>query len=186
MVRRAAVPLVSALALPITLLAAFASVPSSALDFAPAASHTRSEAATAEVQVEWVLRTRDLITCQTAAPDLRRIQHQYSGQVRVVAYAVASDTALVHSFLRRERLVHVDVRPITERVFQRDFAHRLGSPEQTPTLIVLHRGGQVAFDGRARVVPGGRGVNDFSAHVATLLNPAGLASNHHSTLMGGR
>lgn len=178
MVRRA-VPLIGALALSTALLGAFTSASGTA-------SARVAEAASVEVQVEWVLRLGDLIACQTAAPDLRRIQHQYSGRVRVVAYPVASDTALVRSFLRRERLVHVDLQPLTEREFQRDFAHRLGQRARTPSLIVHHRGEQVAFDGWARVVPGGRGVNDFSAHVATLLNPAGVASIHRSTFTGGQ
>lgn len=93
-----------------------------------------------EVHIQWVLRSRDLATCVTAAPNLRRALFDHGSRVRIVAFAVEADTAVVRSYLRRERLFRIEVRRITEREFQREFAHRAPEPVATPMLIMVPPG----------------------------------------------
>src|SRR5688500_2548008 len=108
MVRRKVVPLIAgvALALPVTLLSAIRPAPTLAYAV-PGSPVAATRASTPEILVEWVIRIDDLVACRTAAPDMRRMQHQYPSRVRFVAYAVGTDAELVRSFLRRERLGHV-------------------------------------------------------------------------------
>jgi hypothetical protein len=184
MVRRKAIPLIAGAALlfPAALSAAPWAMPEGQPVLEAAATPS-----TPEVLVEWIIRIDDLVACRTAAPDLRRMRHEYQARLRLVTYAVETDPALVRSFLRRELLGRAEVQPMTERQFQVAFGRELGSRARTPALLVSTGGGtRVVFDAGVRSAPGRRGVDDFSAHVETLMNPA-LAGNHRSpSASGGR
>jgi len=181
MVRRKLVSLIggAAFALPVALLGGFRAAP---IEAAGAPIHAAEPAPTADVLVEWVVRTRDLMACQTATPDLRRLQHEHSSRINLVVYAVDSDTALVRSFLRRERLARLELHPITERELQARFAQRLGQPVQTPSLVVGTGGAQFAFAANVR---GAGGVADFMTYLGSVLTPTRLAGDHRSPSMSG-
>ena len=177
MVRRTFIPLIAgaALVLPVTLLGAFRAAPARAfpVEFVDTVGENGAPTGTEEVLVEWVIRSEDLVACETATPELRRTQFQYRGRIRMIAYAVDADTALVRSFLRRERLALIDLQRITERDFQRNFAHRLGPPARTPSLLVMAHGTNFgAFDAAVRTAGGRRGVSDFGAQLDAILSPA--------------
>jgi hypothetical protein len=177
MVRRALIPLIAGavLMLPIALFGAFraAPAPTVAVEYGEPERGNGPRPGDEEVLVEWVIRFRDLVACETATPELRRTQHQYRGRIRMVAYAVDADTSLVRSFLRRERLSSVELVRITEGEFRRDFAQRLGPSGRTPTLLVMAHGRSVgAYDAAVRTDAGRRGVSDFGARLAALLAPA--------------
>jgi hypothetical protein len=189
MVRRKLIPVIvaGALVLPVTLLGGFRAAPPPA-HAAPQSASLDGVAPTgeAEVLVQWIIRTEDLLACRTVTPDLRRMQHQHGDRLRVVAYPVASDTALVRSFLRRERLGRVEVQPITMREFQREFAHRLEQPARLPSLIVLTRGSQVAsFDAGLRAAPSRRGVNEFASYLGDILDGISVANNGNVQIAAG-
>lgn len=179
MVHRKIIPLIagSALLLP-ALLGGFRTAPGRPT----VAQASGVEAAAPEpndaemVLVEWVIRTGDLVACETATPELRRVRHQYGDRVRLVAYAVDTDLGLVQSFLRRERLARVDVQPRTERAFQADHARRFGAAATAPTLLVVSRGGEAqAFDASVRTARGRRGMADFAAYLDGILTRGTLA-----------
>lgn len=182
MVRRALVPLIAgaALVLPVALPGGLRSGPPAA--HAVTAGTAAATASTAEVLVQWVIRTEDLLACRSVTPELRRMQHQHAGRVRVVAYPVSSDTALVRSFLRRERLGLLEVQSISEREFRREFAHHLDRPAQLPALIVRSPGARVAaFDAGVRAAREGRGVSGFAAHLRDLLDDSSPRLNDDNT-----
>jgi hypothetical protein len=186
MVRRKLVSLIggAAFALPVALLGGFRAAPLEALGTPTV--RVAEQALTGDVRVEWVVRTRDLLACQTATPDLRRLQHDHSARMELIVYAVDSDTALVRSFLRRERLARLQLNSITERQFQHRFAQRLGQPAQTPSLFVRAGDAQLAFAAGMRGEPGARGVADFMSYLGTLLTPTRLAGDHRSpSMLGG-
>jgi hypothetical protein len=56
------------------------------------------------VVVGWSFSSRDLLSCQTAAPLLRRIKHTHKDGVRIVAVTDTGDEALLHTFFRSERI----------------------------------------------------------------------------------
>jgi hypothetical protein len=167
--------LAGAAALLVLALAGFRAVPlASALPPAEPAANPPPE-----VLVQWMIRTSDMIACQAVTPELRRISHRYGGRVRIVIYPIGSDTTLVRSYLRRERLDRVVLQRITEREFRRDFTDKLPAHASTPAMIVSHRGTEAqAFEVSANTTPGQRGVVDFSTHIAAILQPGGLAANH--------
>lgn len=185
MVRRKVVSLIggAAFALPVALLGGFRAAPAEALG--TPTIQVSAPAFTADVRVEWVVRTRDLLACQTATPDLRRLQREHSSRMELVVYAVDSDTALVRSFLRRERLARLQLNSITERQFQHHFAQRLGQPAQTPSLLVRAGDAQLAFAAGVRGEQGARGVADFMSYLGSVLTPSRLAGDHRSPLMHG-
>jgi len=170
MVTRAFLPVTAgaALVLPLVLLGGFRPAPAEALS---GASFGARDKEAAEVVVEWVIRSYDLVACQTVTPDLRRARHQHGDRLRIVTYAVETDTALVRSFLRRERLARVETVAISESVFQRDFAHRFPQPLRTPSLIVVSRTGRTeAFDAGVRLASGRRAVEEFRSYISGLLD----------------
>jgi hypothetical protein len=183
MVRRKIIPLIagSALVLPTLLLGAFRAAPAGSP--VPGGSEVRAAAprtdGTERVLVEWVIRSADLVACETVTPELRRKQHQYQGQVRFVAYAVGADPALVQSFLRRERLARVELHSITEREFQAGFARRFGAAANARTLLVVTEGAEAqVFDAAVRTASGRRGVADFAAYLDGIVTRGGLAGVH--------
>jgi hypothetical protein len=174
MVARAFISLIAVTAL-VAPLGAFRPASPALIETHVSAPHSAASAPknTADVLVEWVIRSRDIVACETVTPDLRRAQQQYRGRVRIVAYAVATDTALVRSFLRRERLFAVELRPVTEREFQRDFANRFERPLRTPSLIVVVRGAEMeAFDAGVRLASGRRSVEEFGRYLNVVLGSA--------------
>lgn len=179
MVHRKIIPLIagSALLLP-ALLGGFRTAhgrpPAADPSGVEAAAPARNDAEM--VLVEWVIRTEDLVACETATPELRRVRHQYGDRVRLVAYAVDTDVRLVQSFLRRERLGRVDLQPRTERAFQADHARRFGSAASAPALLVVSRGAEAqAFDATVRTARGRRGMADFATYLDGVLARATLA-----------
>lgn len=186
MVNRARPSLIPAavLALSVILLGGFAAVPDATGKTDPGQISVGERIGTTprpsapEVHVHWVVRASDLLACQQLTPELRRLQHTYRDRVVVVAYPIGADTALVRSYLRRERLGRVAVQPLTEREFQRDFAQHLQRPVSTPSLLVSYPGTRAAtFDVAVSAGFGRRGIPEFSTYVASLLQPAGLAEN---------
>jgi len=184
MVHRKVVALITGAAL--LLPAALHAAPWAFPEGRPTLEAAGAEASTPQVLVEWVIRTDDLVACRTAAPDLRRMRHEYQGQLRLVAYAVEADPSLVRSFLRRELLGRTEVQPITEREFQVAFGRQLGPRARTPALLVSRGGTRVAFEAGIRNAPGRRGVDEFSAYVDLLMNPALAANPRNPSASGGQ
>jgi hypothetical protein len=73
---------------------------------------------TAELDLAWVVHESDLLSCTTAAHDLRQVLGHYGGRVRVHILAVGGEQQLIRSFLRSERLDHVPVLHFSDREFR--------------------------------------------------------------------
>jgi len=161
------------------LLAPFLAAARPALQLAPAAggvTASRQVQPQPEVALQWVIRTRDVIACETPAPDFRRLRHSYRDRIAITAYVVASDTALVRSFLRNERLGLVNVVSITERDFNRRFASSSRRPAATP-MVILTRSGATpsAYFADVRTAAGRANIdglgNQLAAYFRTHVGP---------------
>jgi hypothetical protein len=125
-----------------------------------------------------VLRAKDLASCVTAAPNIRRILHTHGSRVQVIVFAVETDTALVRSFMRRERLFRVDVRRISERELAREFGRRVPDPEVTPFLVMSPvRPGQSAF-GNTKLTGDRQGSASLVSQLETYFRS--IAVQHHT------
>lgn len=63
-----------------------------------------SEDGGADLLVGWVLRAEDCLSCTTPTTAFRQMKAKYGDRVKIVGVGVATDSAAVESFLRRERL----------------------------------------------------------------------------------
>lgn len=89
---------------------------------------------TAELDLAWVVHESDLLSCTTAAHDLRQVLGHYGGRVRVHVLAVGSEQQLIRSFLRSERLDHVPV----IRFSDREFRSAYGADPVPAVFLVRH------------------------------------------------
>lgn len=89
--------------------------------------------------VVWALRSADVVTCATAAGEIRHVQRAYGGRVRAMAVTSGRDSALVASFFRAERLERLPRQHLSER----DFRAQTGG-EAAPTVYVVRDGVVVA------------------------------------------
>jgi hypothetical protein len=176
-------PFIAALALaaatavaPVSLLAGFAFAGQPA-----PASVTVSSMAVPEqhgVVLKWVIRSEDVVACETAAADLRRFKHAYKDRLHIVVYGVATDTALVRSFLRDEMIGGVDLRRLSEREFQQ-FARQFGRPMATPLIVLTDASGRdQAFDADMRLASGRREVATIGLAINTILRSVGILASH--------
>jgi hypothetical protein len=136
----------------------------------------------APVQVVWVLRPDDYLTCQTAAPGLRDLQRATGAGVPLTIVYVGPHADWLREFLGRQRL-QATVRRMDDEAFRRSF-HR--SP--MPWLYLLD-GGVVrsVLPGRGDVKPARSWPGLIRAALARQLDhgrAAGAAAN--SSLEGAR
>ena len=75
-----------------------------------------------EVVIRWLLRSEDLGSCVTAAPNVRRLLVEYGSRVRIEAVGVGADTAVVRSYMRGERLFRVTVGEMSRSDYRRELA----------------------------------------------------------------
>lgn len=105
----------------------------------------------APIEIVWVLRPDDYLTCQTAADGVRRLQRKYGAALPVSVVGVGPHPEWLRGFLRRQR-VDARVTSFTEQEFRRRFQRR-----PAPWIYLL-RDGRV-FDvvpGRGAVYPAAR------------------------------
>jgi hypothetical protein len=141
-----------------------------------------------QASIQWVIRTSDIAACASAAPELRALLREFRGQVNLSAYYVGDDTALVHSFLRRERLGSVTVQLITESQYQAEFAQRF-SPVRTPFAVLEVTGApDRAYYADMRAAAGRRAFNELTVALAGVLQPPvqGSTRVRPSTFNGGQ
>src|SRR5688572_8614 len=87
--------------------------------------------------LRWVFREADLLSCRTAAAELRRARREFGQQVQLAAVAVEVDRPLVESFIRKERLFNVNVTYINENEYRRVHAN------EASNFVELIRAGRV-------------------------------------------
>ncbi|HEV7591293.1 MAG TPA: hypothetical protein VGO40_24485 [Longimicrobium sp.] len=74
----------------------------------------------APMEIVWVLRPDDYLTCQTAADGVRRLQRQYGGALPVSVVGVGAHPEWLRGFLRRQR-IEAGITSLSERDFRRRF-----------------------------------------------------------------
>ena len=121
------------------------------------------------VRVHWVLKTEDMVACQTAAPDMRRALHQYHGRIRITTYLVGQDTILARSFLRKERLASVELVGISNQEFTREFAQRFPSAATPLVVVTGPNSAAVAFAADVRRDAGRQGMAGMMNRLSSLL-----------------
>lgn len=159
------------------LLAPFLAAARPALRLGPGAGgEAASNRTQAEVGLQWIIRARDVLSCETPAPEFRRLRHSYRDRLAITAYVVASDTALVRSFLRNERLGLVNVVSITERDFHRRFPSSPRQPVATPMVVLTRSGAPPSvYFADVRTVAGRTNIeglgNQLAAYFRTQVGP---------------
>lgn len=113
-------------------------------------SENRGEKKEGQVEVSWVFRAEDLMSCKTSARDLRHAQRRFGDGITVSAFAVDTDPELVASFLRNERL---DL-PVVN-ISERDYRQMFGS-EATPAVVVTQGQQVIEVLAAGRQIPRGR------------------------------
>jgi hypothetical protein len=122
-----------------------------------------------EAVVGWIVRPEQLVTCETAALQLRRVRRLSGSRVRVSVVTTQRDSMLVRQFLRRERLAGVDLVALPEPAFRGSF----GAAEP-PALWLAVRGrlaGRFPAD-RAALLDGDRSMQMERAVAALLARRA--------------
>lgn len=108
-------------------------------DAAPAAWSAHAAETPGALLVVWALRGADVVTCATAAREIRHVQRAYGPAVRAMAVTSGRDSALVGSFFRAERLAGLPRRHLEERQFRAETGG-----ETAPTVYVVRDGAVVA------------------------------------------
>lgn len=86
------------------------------------------------IVVGWSFSARDYLSCQTAAPLLRRLKHVYGDSIAILAITEAvRDDDLLRSFFAAERI------PVS-KVITNTRTYRRLSVEKGPMLFVARRG----------------------------------------------
>lgn len=135
-------------------------------DTAPAAWSTGN--ADGALLVVWALRGADMVTCATAAREIRHVQRAHPGKVRAMAVVAGRDSALVASFLRAERLAALSRRYLSER----EMRSQTGG-ETAQTLYVVQDGVVVArLRADRQTLLSGRGADRLEMIVTALLAQA--------------
>ncbi|HET7234323.1 MAG TPA: hypothetical protein VFJ16_30195 [Longimicrobium sp.] len=124
------------------------------------------------VSALWVIRTADIVACETAAAELRRQLSQHGGSLQLTVLYLGGDTAVVHSFLRRERLASARVERGTERGLRRELADRAANLRTSPPLLVLSAAGvpQRVLFADVRTPEGRRDVDRLSTELNVMLS----------------
>lgn len=134
-------------------------------DAAPAAWSAQAVGTPGELLVVWALRGADVITCATAAREIRHVQRAYGGAVRVMAVTSGRDSSLVGSFFRAERLAGLPRRHLEERQFRAETGG-----ETVPTVYVVRNGAVVArLRADRQTLLSGRGADRLEFTLAALL-----------------
>jgi hypothetical protein len=138
-------------------------------DAAPAAWSAAVEHRAEPLLVVWALRGADVVTCATAAQEIRHVQRAYAGRVRAMAVTPGRDSALVASFLRTERLGRLPRRHLAERELRAETGG-----ETAPTIYVVRAGTVVArLRADRNTLLSGRGADRLDSVVAALLAQTG-------------
>jgi hypothetical protein len=87
------------------------------------------------VTLRWVFRENDLLSCRSAAAEVRRLRREFGAHLHVVAVAVDVDHPLVESFMRKERLFDLNVSYVNEGEYRRAYGG-----EVTPSLVMVRAG----------------------------------------------
>lgn len=98
--------------------------------------------------VGWVFGAGNLLTCESMAREIRRLQNEVGSQVRISAVAVDTDSVLATSFLRKER-VDADL----VRIGSSEYRAAFGSAP-IPRLYVIRGGTVIASLPASAPVPG--------------------------------
>ena len=140
--------------------------PRSVGDAAPHAwSPPPGEGAPGALTVVWALRSADVVTCATAAHEIRYIQRAYGGRVRAMAVTSGRDSALVASFFRAERLASLPRRHLSDSEFRAE----TGGAD-APAVYVVRDGVVVArLDADRNALLSGRGADRLEVILAALL-----------------
>ena len=89
----------------------------------------------AGVLIGWAFRPEQLITCETAAYQLRAWRGRFGSAVALSVVTIDSEAELARTFLRAQRLSDVPVKALPEKEFHRAF----GSLAE-PMLYVIENG----------------------------------------------
>lgn len=134
-------------------------------DAAPAAWAAQAAETPEPLLVVWALRSADIVTCATAAQEIRHVQRAYGGAVRAMAVTSGRDSALVGSFFRAERLAGLPRRHVDERQFRAETGG-----ETAPTVYVVRNGAVVArLRADRQTLLSGRGADRLEFTLAALL-----------------
>lgn len=134
-------------------------------DTAPAAWSAQAAETPDALVVVWALRGADVVTCATAAQEIRRVLRAYGGAVRAMAVTSGRDSALVGSFFRAERLAGLPRRHLDERQFRAETGG-----ETAPTVYVVRDGAVVArLRADRQTLLSGRGADRLEITLAALL-----------------
>ncbi|SOD02474.1 hypothetical protein SAMN05216486_10382 [bacterium JGI 053] len=138
---------------------------------------TRGNAPPAPLEIVWVLRPDDYLTCQNAADGVRRLQRGYGRALPVTVLAIGPHPEWLREFLRRQR-IDAEVTILAESEFRRRFQR-----QPAPWLYLL-RGGRV-FDvlpGLGSVYPAARWgpVIDSMRTLGMRRGPEGRGAGNHS------
>ncbi|WP_420127211.1 hypothetical protein [Longimicrobium sp.] len=137
-------------------------------DAAPAGWSADAGTADDALLVVWALRSADVVTCATAAREIRHVQRAYAGRVRAMALTSGRDSALVGSFFRAERLARLSRRHLDEHAFQAETGG-----ETAPTVYVVRDGVVVArLRADRQTLLAGRGADRLEFVLAALLAQA--------------
>lgn len=128
-------------------------------------------AADAPVQVVWVVRPEDYLTCQTAAGGLREFQRKVDPGVPLTVLYTGPHASWLDEFLRQQRIT-ATILAIREADFRRAFARKPG-----PWLYFV-RGGVVQG-----VLPGGGYVRPATSWSA-LVDGAGVRRAGEGSVAG--
>jgi hypothetical protein len=122
-------------------------------------------AADSVLQVVWAMRSADVMSCASAAREIRHVQRAYGERVVAMALTTGSDSVLVASFLRAERLGRLPWRHLPEREFDAETGG-----ETAPTVYVIRQGEVVARLRADRQAPlSGRGADRLELTLTALL-----------------
>jgi hypothetical protein len=177
-------PLIATLALaaavaPVSLLSAFTFEGRPASTSSVASASSREVRQEPEIVLKWVIRSADVVSCETAAPELRRLKHAYRGRLRVVVYGVAADTLLMRSFLRDELLGGAKLHPLTEGEFQQQFARQRARTVATPLIVLSDASGRdQVFNADVRLAAGRREVEAIGLALNAILRPARVLASY--------
>lgn len=134
-------------------------------DPAPAAWAAHAAETPGGLLVVWALRGADVVTCATAAQEIRHVQRAYGRAVRAMAVTSGRDSALVGSFFRAERLATLPRRHLDEREFRAETGG-----ETAPTVYVVRDGAVVArLRADRETLLTGRGADRLEFILAALL-----------------
>jgi hypothetical protein len=87
------------------------------------------------VVVGWAMRPEDVVSCMTAARELRQLRAHFGDRVVVSVVVPEKGGAFVESFLRTERLQDVRVHEVDRRSFDASFG-----TTALPAIYVVHQG----------------------------------------------